>query len=385
MGRNVKIVSMDLISRLKHTFLLLRGWKTEKRIVVIESDDWGSVRMPSKEVYRELLAKGVRVDRCLFSRYDSLETEEDLSVLFDALNSVRDGGGRPAILTANCVVANPDFERIRKSRFEQYHYEPMTETFKRYRGCENSFRLYHEGIKNNFFRPQFHGREHLNVVRWLEALKRGDRITTLAFGQGHFGLSSKVSPELKVRYMDALGGVSPEAKSFHVSAINEGLDLFEKLFGYRSKSFIAPCYIWSRDVELVLYQGGIRFIQGLPLQQIPVSDDPAKVKVKYHYTGQRNAVGQYYLVRNAFFEPYKGGDMSIHISDCVDRIALAFRVGKPAIISSHRINYIGSLDREFRDRNIQTLRCLLAEIVRRWPDVEFMSSDALGDEIAKTR
>ena len=104
----------------------------------------------------------------------------------------------------------------------------------------------------------------MNVVRWLEALKRGDRITTMAFEQGHFGLSSKVSPELKVRYMDAFGGVSPEAKSVHISAINEGLDLFEKLFGYRSKSFIAPCYIWSRDVESVLCRGGIRFIQGFP-------------------------------------------------------------------------------------------------------------------------
>jgi len=26
------------------------GWRTDRKIVVIESDDWGAIRMPSKEV-----------------------------------------------------------------------------------------------------------------------------------------------------------------------------------------------------------------------------------------------------------------------------------------------------------------------------------------------
>ena len=40
-----------------------RGWKTDRKIVVIESDDWGSIRMPRREVYEMSLKKGYRVDR----------------------------------------------------------------------------------------------------------------------------------------------------------------------------------------------------------------------------------------------------------------------------------------------------------------------------------
>ena len=30
----------------------LPGWRTKRHIIVIESDDWGSIRMSSKEVVR---------------------------------------------------------------------------------------------------------------------------------------------------------------------------------------------------------------------------------------------------------------------------------------------------------------------------------------------
>ncbi|NTW32234.1 MAG: hypothetical protein HGB12_06370 [Bacteroidetes bacterium] len=30
------------------------GWRTDRKILVIESDDWGSIRMPSKETYSGL-------------------------------------------------------------------------------------------------------------------------------------------------------------------------------------------------------------------------------------------------------------------------------------------------------------------------------------------
>lgn len=40
----------------------LSGWKTNRKIIVIESDDWGSIRMPSKEVYELFLSKGFPID-----------------------------------------------------------------------------------------------------------------------------------------------------------------------------------------------------------------------------------------------------------------------------------------------------------------------------------
>ena len=44
---------MNIKQTITHNLLNIPGWRTKRHIVVIESDDWGSIRMPSKEVYKE--------------------------------------------------------------------------------------------------------------------------------------------------------------------------------------------------------------------------------------------------------------------------------------------------------------------------------------------
>ena len=371
-----------IIRNIFHNLLNIPGWRTNRHIVVIESDDWGSIRMPSLEIRESLKREGFSIDKCKFSSYDSLASSEDLLNLFDALSSVKDINGNHAILTADSVVANPNFERIKESGYQQYFWEPFTETLKKYPPShQNSFQLWKEGISSGIFIPQLHGREHLNVVRWMKALQTGDEVTLHAFSQEHFGLSKLTTNRLKVRYMDGFGNASEDSISIEEHIIEEAISMFEKLFGYRSASFIAPCYIWRDTVEQALAAGGVKYIQGLSLQQIPITDEPPTVKTKYHYLGQKNKYGQRYLIRNAFFEPYKDNSTDKWVYECLNRIQIAFRWHKPAIISSHRINFIGSIDPSFRDRNLELFKLLLAEIVKRWPDVEFMSSNQLGDLI----
>jgi len=50
-----------------------------------------------------------------------------------------------------------------------------------------------------------------------------------------------------------------------------------------------------------------------------------------------------------------------------------------AVISSHRINYIGSLDPINRDRGLKQLGHLLSGTVRRWSEVEFVASVEIGN------
>lgn len=52
-----------------------------------------------------------------------------------------------------------------------------------------------------------------------------------------------------------------------------------------------------------------------------------------------------------------------------------------AVISSHRLNFIGNIDIQNRDRNLILFRKLLNKIMKKWPDVEFISSDELGKNI----
>ncbi len=78
------------LKQLKHTigrhWHNIPGWRTNRKIVVFESDDWGSIRMPSRKVYKHLLKNGIPVDKCPFSKYDSLASEEDLTALFEVLS-----------------------------------------------------------------------------------------------------------------------------------------------------------------------------------------------------------------------------------------------------------------------------------------------------------
>lgn len=357
------------------------GWRTNRRIVVFESDDWGSIRMPSKEVYDRLLKAGIRVDKLSFNRFDSLASEDDLSALFEVLQSVKDINNNPAVFTANTIVANPDFEKIRESNFSQYYYEPFTQTLQKYPKHSRSFQLWQEGISANLFKPQLHGREHVNVPRWMKALKNNTGNMRLAFENQMFDLSDSGTVISENSYMDALAFNTQEEFDYIGSTLEEGAKLFEQLFNYKSESFIASCYIWDTKQEEVLKNQGIKFIQSGRYQRCPIPNDTRNYRRKFHFTSEKNSYSQIYLVRNCYFEPSEIGSNGM-VENCMMRIKASFRMKKPVIIGTHRLNYIGSIVPENRDNNLRLLKKLLVAITAEFPDVEFMTSNQLGKLIA---
>jgi hypothetical protein len=359
---------------LAHNIVNIPGWRTARRIVVIESDDWGSIRMPSLEVLKQFQSKGYDLARSDYNRLDTLESNDDLSELFEVLSSFRDARDNHPAFTANVVVGNPDFRRIRESDFNKYYFEPVTETLRRYPGRDLVKSLWQKGMEEGVFLPQFHGREHVNVVRWMEALR--ERNPEMMFT---FDNETTFSGDGDYNYMEVLDYNSQDDLHLMKESLTEGLDIFENLFGFRSVSFIPPCYTWDSGVEETLSRGGVKYIQGLVIQQVPTGRF-GHYKRKYHYSGSRNAFGQHYLIRNCFFEPSLSANAD-EVDNCLARIAIAFRWHKPAIISSHRINYIGAIDSDNRSNNLKRLKQLLKTIIRKWPDVEFITTDKLGNLI----
>ena len=378
-----------IIPELKKTFIdniqNVFGWRTKRKIVVIESDDWGSIRMPSKEVHELLIKAGVRVDEEPYNKYDSLESEDDLTNLLEVLSAFKDKNGNSPVITANCVMVNPDFEKIRASDFQEYHYELFTETFKRYPKHANSFKLLQEGITKKLIYPQFHGREHVNVNSWMKALKENLKETRLAFDLGLFGISTDNEKGLRSNYLAGLDYDFEEEKINLKLIVEEGLNLFEQIYGFRSVSFIAPSNTWSSWLEPVLYDSGVRYLKGSFIQSEP-AHSPGKIKYKrrYHYLGQINNHQQYYLVRSCYFEPSLNENFD-WVNYCLHGIDNAFRWHKPASISTHRLNFIGFIDQSNRDRNLPLFKTLFSEMLRRWPDIEFMTSAQLGDLISQPK
>jgi hypothetical protein len=351
------------------------GWCTPKKIVVIESDDWGSIRMPSLAIFNKLSSKGLDVSSGEALRYnhnDTLASAEDLTCLFETLMKFKDLKGNYPVFTAISIVANPDFEKIKKYNFEQYFWESFTDTLEKYNNLD-AFPLWQEGIRNKLFIPQFHGREHLNIAPWMRALQNGDKETLLAFENGVWGFNNK--HPFGLNYQAAFDLEIVSDLQIQEEVINSGLSLFENLFGYKANYFVPPNGPFNNSLEKIAAAAGIKYLSASKIQHEVLGQ--GKTKRKLHYLGQKNKHGQLYITRNCFFEPSQLGKSSV--ASCLNDIEIAFKWKKPAIISSHRVNFIGGLDLENRKKGLNELNELLKSILIKWPNVEFMTSSELGN------
>jgi hypothetical protein len=354
----------------------LFGWTTNRKIVVFESDDWGSVRMPSREAYDHLLTKGIRVDRCPYNRFDCLEHTDDLKHLFEVLSAVKDKHGRHPVITANTNPANPDFDLIRKGNLEQYHYHNFVDSYKLYQGDSATLNTIKEGIGSGVYFPQYHGREHVNVHLWMELLRnKANGHIREAFDRNVFGLSFATSPEIKVPYLATFIYRNPDELGYVKSSIADGAAIFRSVFGFTSQSIIAPLYAWTGELEEFFPTAGITYVQGSPVRKEYNHRSGTWVKKRRFFSGASNKPVA--LVRNARFEPSLVANVD-ETDYCLRDISTAFALNKPAIISVHRVNFIGQLDTRNRDTNLRSLQKLLQSITKKWPDTEFMTSVDLG-------
>jgi hypothetical protein len=316
-----------------------------------------------------------------YNHFDTLASKKDLADLFETLSKFRDKNHRGAAFTAVSVVANPDFQKIRDNNFGVYYPEPFTKTLERYFGSDSPYPLWKEGIKEKIFVPQFHAREHLNIGEWMRALQSGNREALWAFDEGMWGFNNKKIQDSSISFQAAFDLYYPGDLELQASTISEGLILFEQLFGYKATFFVPPNGPFNNTLEKVAAEGGIKYMSASKVQMEPQGYDVSK-KV-YHWLGQENKHDQLYLTRNCFFEPSQGG--KDWVSSCLSDIEIAFRWHKPAVISSHRVNYIGSLHPENRESGLRQLSQLLTAVLKTWPDVVFQTSDELGDLIATSK
>ena len=362
------------------------GWRTKRHVVVIESDDWGSIRMSSKEAFDRMLKAGMPVDRSHYNLYDSLECNDDLEQMYETLSKFKDSTGRHPVITGVNVVANPDFEKIKTNNFSEYIYEPYTETCKRYSNHDRVYDLWKEGIEKRLMVPIFHGREHLNAQFWMRALRDKNKSTLVGFENevtGMPGIKGEKLPDFQAAFqIDTINDLV-----YQKEVLKTGLDLFEELYGYRSRYFVPTNGPFNNTLEKDLNEHGVKYINTGKKQKEPLGNGQYKINTRF--IGDKNQYGQIYITRNCFFEPSSSGfekpANTDWINNCLKEIEIAFRWRKPAVISSHRVNYIGYLHPENRERSLKQLSELLGKMLKRWPDIEFMTSSELGDLITSKK
>lgn len=369
-----------LVSRLK-TLKNMPGWSSRQKLVVFNVDDYGNVRVASRAAHEKLSKAGLTLDG-RFDCFDTLETRADLEGLLEVLSSVRDCVGRTAVFTPYALPANPDFAALRQNP-ECYRYEMLPETFTRLetedpQAYEGAWAFWREGIDKGLLEPEFHGREHLNL-RLLEVkLKRRDA-DVMANIENDSMAGLRDDPALPgVGFTHAFGFTDKADIDQHKEILSDGLAQFANIFGRAAQSFTPPAQRLHPDLHGFMEAQGIGAIDK-PFHTVR-KFDRNKSRREVNFLGRKRGQHHVTLVRNVVFEPnlYSGTD---EVARTLLQIEAAFRWGKPAMISSHRVNFCGHMDPSNRRAGLAALKRLLHAILERWPDVQFISARELAQRI----
>lgn len=376
---------MQFFSRLKSNLINIPGWSTKRKIIVFESDDWGSIRMSSKANRDSLIRKGFDFSNQPFNMYDALESNTDMEALFEVLMKHRDATGRPPVFTAVSLVANPDFDKIRETEYTQYYYKSLQATLEEYPSHDRVISLYKKGVEERLFYPVLHGREHLNVNRWMQVLRSSHSAVLETFEKGVTAVHLGPGNEFLGDFQAAFDVDKRSDLNYQTTVLNDAVRLFNLQWGFYPEYFVAPNGPFNNILLEVLNKNNIKLVYGERIQNEPLGD--GKYSKHFHYTGKKTRFNQYYITRNAMFEPslsLKPNKADV-IQKCLKNIEYLFLLNKPVIISSHRVNYIGFIEEDNRSTNLKLLDELLASILVKWPEVEFITSVELGELIKNDR
>lgn len=355
------------------------GYKTKRKIVIFSVDDYGNVRLHSKEAREKMDQAGLKV-LTRFDALDTLETTEDLEMLYETLSSVKGKNGNHAVFTPFALPANINFEKMAEEGYKQYHYELLPQTFSKLGSAyEGAWELWKEGMKKGLMAPQFHGREHLNLKVLEEKLaKRDSEVLVALKNRSYTSISDSGYSTISISGAYEFWDIKENER--HKETIADGLKAFEKVYGYKAVHFNAPGGREHPAIHEALKDGGVKYIDTPFIKSEHLGK--GKYKKVLNYTGKKNHLGQFYIVRNVVFEPIheRGVDW---VSHAMKQIEAAFRWNRPANISTHRINFCGHIDPKNREIGISALKELLKKIVERWPEVEFLPANNVGDLIDK--
>lgn len=371
---------MKIVKKIKKIIkklMLKKGYKTNRQIVVFESDDWGAVRVSNKENFKKLKSKYPSYKFDHYQSLDTLETDEDITLLAQLLKSHKDSKNNPAKFTLNFATMNPDFDRIKEDNYNQIYLESIVDSYHKGSISQNVLGIVKSGTKDNIFMPQLHSREHFNSQFLLDDLKTNPVVKD-AFDLGIIGVAND-----NYCALDSLNNTGNNKQM-----LGEAYQNFADIFGFQSRTFIAPCYVWDKTDEEVLSQLGIEGLQAKIFQNLPQGRDKYK-KVFHKFGSENRKTHLVYTARNCFFEPsrevWSGLDDKKIIDNILQEIDFAFSCKKPAVICCHRVNFASNISKENLTHSLELLDKLLTALETKYKNLEYMFSTELLDTIKEKK
>jgi len=327
------------------------------RAVVLESDDWGLCAWaPDREAWTALA--GTPAFRSpAGGRYggSTLESAADVKALADLLLEHRGGDGVPPVWQANTVMANPDYARLatsaREARALPLVELPATPPRWARPGLWDDVR---RACEAGVWWIELHGLHHLPENAWLSALRRGDDDARRALEQQ--------SPVCSA--VEASGEYDPqEPAETRRRNLERAVARFHALTGRAPRSFCPPDYRWDESLETEAERLGVTTFQGKAEQAGHAWPRLRRLLVGLRWPHARGA--RFYMPPRIAFEPCGGGEARARsaVEDALRAVRAAWKRARPAVLSSHRLNY-AHLDPEWSARGRRALHALLGALGR---------------------
>lgn len=158
------------------------------------------------------------------------------------------------------------------------------------------------------------------------------------------------------------------------AAVRDEVAEYVHSLGERPLVTVPPTFVWNEMVEHAWRTHGIEVLitPGRRLTGRDAKGAPGGVDRTF-LNGDVAADGLICLVRDVYFEPAYGHTPQRAVGVVIDR----FRLGRPALIETHRFNFIGGP--ESVDASLRALDTMLSEALKRLPTLRFMAAVELAD------
>lgn len=335
---------------------------SDLRAVAIESDDWGLPGfVPGTESWQGLDRTNLGPGN--FPAVYWLSTLEDSAMMANlnlVLGSHTGRDGHPAIMQPNYVMSSLAYSA---QGWASYDLPDLPPEYSR----PGLWVAVARGIGSGTWYPEFHAAWHYDPdLRKSAALE-----TDLARLVTERGIMLFPGSE-KARELGSWRSLADLT-----SELDQSLAVFHRLFKRRVGSVMAPDYHWNDRVEELWLSRGLKVIQGKREQRNPAWGGGSVGRAR-KYLHRRwvawTRSDRMYLERNCRLEPAQAPEDQDVAVTCALETRQAWRRGQPAIVESHRVNFVhtdpvvvngglGALDRYLDEisGNLQDLPLFLTD------------------------
>jgi hypothetical protein len=308
-----------------------------KPILIFESDDWG----PGPPEHAAALA-----------------------AIATVLRQHRDTEGHPPVMTLGVTLAIPESHSsaavpLKELTLDDPQFSEIVQTMK-------------SGVQDGVFQLQLHGRSHY----WAEALTKAaasDRAVADWLASADTWRTETLPDGLQTRWAPEIDGQRLIIPTDTVrSAAAQEARLFEACFGSPAAVAVPTTFVWNPAVEQGWSSAGIRAVV-TPGRYHEHRGQFGQSKTLITNGMQANGID--YVVRDRYFEPFKGHGAHDGLLALQTNTAL----GRPTLLETHRVNF---LEPDLRARALSAMHQLLEQALGHYAELRFVSTVQLVDIIA---